>query len=76
VEGGCLDTLRYCPFHSALEDIWVVPIHTENEASVDHDAQAVKAADRFGVITVKVLEFPLLTQGLLIGAFKAHEQAA
>jgi hypothetical protein len=76
VKSGGFDALRYCPLDCALEDIRLIPIHAENEASINHDAEVVKATDRFGIIGVEVLEFPLLPQGFLIDALETHEQAA
>ena len=76
VEGGGLDALLDRPLDGALEDGFVVLVHAEDEAGVDHHAELVQAADGGGVIPVQVLSFVLLAQVFGVERLEADEQAA
>src|SRR5690242_3668509 len=62
MEGCCLDTLSNGPLDGSIKYAFVVLVHAENEARVDHDAEVMQAADRSGVVAIEVLEFALLAQ--------------
>src|SRR5437667_4620759 len=76
MECGRLNALPHGPIDGACEDAFVVVIHAENEAAVDHHSQVMEPADCGVVIAIQVL--PLVVIAKVGGAdgLKAHEQAA
>jgi hypothetical protein len=57
VKGGRRDAMLDCKVDGAAEDIGVVIIHTENEAAVDHDSQAMEPFRYSVVVAARILPF-------------------
>ena len=63
------------PIHGAMEDVFSVIIHTENEAAIDHDAERVQAiGDRF-VVAAEVLALVAAFQVFRRERLEAYEDA-
>src|SRR3989442_296436 len=64
------------PVHSAPEDVSVVSVQPEDEAAVDHDAEAVESAHNFAVIPAEVLSLSGALEAPARKRFESHEQTS
>jgi hypothetical protein len=62
------------PLHRALEDRLVVVVHTEDEATVDHDAEVVQTSGHRRVVAAQVLTLIALDQIARRQRLEADEQ--
>src|SRR5215475_757947 len=74
MERGSFDALRYGPIHGAFENRFVIGIHAEHEAAVDHNAQFMQPSHGSAVVTMKVLRLPLVSQVADVRGFEAHKE--
>src|SRR5438552_970319 len=64
------------PVYGAAEDIAVVSVQAEDEAAVDHDAEAVEFADYFAVIPAEILALAGACEAAARKRFEANEQTS
>ena len=76
MERSRLDTLADSPLDGPLEYVRAVVVHPEDEAPVDHDAEAVQTANRGVVVPSDVLELALLGEIRGVDRLESHEQAS
>ena len=55
VERGGRDAVLDRPVHRPSKHIFIVVVHAEDEAAVDHDAQFVQAVRHGGIVAAQVL---------------------
>src|SRR5262249_8757079 len=76
MKSGCCDPGLDGPVYGPGEDIAVVSVQTEDEAAVDHDAEAVESADHLAVATAEVLALAGAFQATARKRFEPDEQAS
>ena len=76
MEGGGRDALLDRPVHRPFEDVIVIVVHPEDEAAVDHDAEAVQPAGHGGVVASEILAFVAQREVARRERLEPDEQAA
>src|SRR5207247_11430295 len=64
------------PIHRTREDVAVVSVQSEDEAAIDHDAEAVESADYFTVIPAEVLPLAGALEATTRERFEPHKQTS
>src|SRR5437867_3505165 len=74
MERSSFDALRYGPIHGPSENRFVISIHAEHEAAIDHNAQFMQPSYGSAVVTMDVLHLPLVSQVADVRGFEAHKK--
>src|SRR2546422_11682256 len=76
VKSGRGDSNLDGPVYSAGKDVAVISVQAEDEAAVDHDAEAVESADHFAVVPAEVLPLPCALEAPARKRLESHEQTS
>ncbi len=76
VKGGRRDSGLDGPVYGAGEDLRTVSVQAEDEAAIDHDAEAVEFADYFAVIPAEILALAGTCEAVAGKRFEADKQTS
>ena len=68
--------MAHCPLYRSAENGFIVVIHSEYKAAIDHDAKIVQPSHDLVVIAVQVLYLPLAMQIAEACGLEADKEAA
>ncbi len=76
VESRGLDPVRKRKIHGPVEHRWVIVVHAEHEARIDHYPERVELLDGLGVARALVLPLSAELQVVVAQRLEAYEQTA
>jgi len=75
VKCGGFYALRDCPLHSTSEYSFIIIVHPEDKAAIDHHARIVQPPHRIILVIADILDLPLAAQIAKADGLKSDEEA-